>query len=676
MVELRVHGVSGTPPDQILDDPHPRRVDGDSASGFWRPRDPGDRRFTEEAYAWGGLTSGSPFRATWVLLAPFALVNAALAMRRRESRVAAAATRLFAASLTVTLVGSTYIVATDLLAWQCGSSAACVERNSYTHFLGWDWLEHPGRRIAISLALPVTVVAVLWLLARSTWQRAEAYVPEARVMPLVVQTPFDEPSLWDGRARGRLLRHLHVALAVASVSALAALAFVETSDRGEVQLGASSAVLALSIGLLLPGVRAHVSAARARLGQIALAGAWLASAAVFALGWSQPAMQDGVPAQLPGVERSVTYLFVGQLVLLAVLAAASRWTAAAVGLLALAVGAAFSAGVVVWGADLLGDPDTGELQLPEGIAWAARGTALVLGLVIVGAVVATLVVAVRRMFDVAPAHPLDRALRLARLTDRVPTCTAIATAVLLPLIVAGTAVVVAIDLGRADGIREQTTAPAWRGFTVAGSRLITLFAIGLVLLARASFRSATMRRRVGIVWDVATFWPRHAHPLAPPCYAERAVPELGQRIAFLRSGDPRRDVPGFRPSRVVVSAHSQGSVIAAAALLRQGQAVDGVALVTYGSPLDRLYHRYFPMYFGGSTTSVLRDRLDRRWVNLYRRTDPIGGPIADAGCDWEVPVHEPAGGGAVEGHSNYTREAHYRDALTQAEWWLSGRLYA
>jgi pimeloyl-ACP methyl ester carboxylesterase len=174
------------------------------------------------------------------------------------------------------------------------------------------------------------------------------------------------------------------------------------------------------------------------------------------------------------------------------------------------------------------------------------------------------------------------------------------------------------------------------------------------------------------VWDIATFWPRHAHPLAPPCYAERAVPELGSRIAELTNGDPASTDPRVRTSPVIVSAHSQGSAIAVAALLRQGQAVDRVALITYGSPLDRLYRRYFPAFFPLNTTAVLADRLDHRWINLYRVTDPIGGPVEAAGeCDWEVPLHHP-----LEGHGGYMREPYYRDALTTAQQWLSGRLSA
>ena len=36
--ELRVHGVSGTPPEEILQHPHVRRVAGDAEAGFYRRR--------------------------------------------------------------------------------------------------------------------------------------------------------------------------------------------------------------------------------------------------------------------------------------------------------------------------------------------------------------------------------------------------------------------------------------------------------------------------------------------------------------------------------------------------------------------------------------------------------------------------------------------------------------
>jgi len=38
VVELRVHGVSGTPPEELLDRQLVRQVAGDKIAGFYRPR--------------------------------------------------------------------------------------------------------------------------------------------------------------------------------------------------------------------------------------------------------------------------------------------------------------------------------------------------------------------------------------------------------------------------------------------------------------------------------------------------------------------------------------------------------------------------------------------------------------------------------------------------------------
>ena len=79
-----MHGVSGTPPDSILQMPHPwiSIVDGNESSGFFRRWLPGQQTVpTElgvhrvEAYSWGGLTSGPGLRALWLLALPFTLVD-------------------------------------------------------------------------------------------------------------------------------------------------------------------------------------------------------------------------------------------------------------------------------------------------------------------------------------------------------------------------------------------------------------------------------------------------------------------------------------------------------------------------------------------------------------------------------------------------------------------------
>jgi hypothetical protein len=64
-----------------------------------------------------------------------------------------------------------------------------------------------------------------------------------------------------------------------------------------------------------------------------------------------------------------------------------------------------------------------------------------------------------------------------------------------------------------------------------------------------------------------------------------------------------------------------------------------IGLLTYGSPLARLYGRWFPHYFGPAELTGLHGELDR-WRNLWRRTDPIGGPAGPLGVD-RGPLRDP-----------------------------------
>ena len=144
-----------------------------------------------------------------------------------------------------------------------------------------------------------------------------------------------------------------------------------------------------------------------------------------------------------------------------------------------------------------------------------------------------------------------------------------------------------------------------------------------MLLGVQTYRNARVRRTVGVIWDLATFWPRAAHPLAPPCYAERVVPELVHRATWLAK----------EQGGLVLSGHSQGSVLVAATVLQlPPEARERTALLTYGSPLCRLYLRAFPNYFSEKVINdiagaVAGGRGQERWVNLWRRTDPIGGAV-------------------------------------------------
>ena len=151
---------------------------------------------------------------------------------------------------------------------------------------------------------------------------------------------------------------------------------------------------------------------------------------------------------------------------------------------------------------------------------------------------------------------------------------------------------------------------------------------GLVLPALAAFLYAAWsnpakRRTIGILWDVGTFWPRSYHPLCPPCYAERAVPDLQRRMWWLHDND----------GRVMLVAHSQGTVLAVAALVQTACRPEGdhPALITFGSPVCKLYGWAFPAYFDHALLEPLAPGQAARvndWRNFFYPTDPIGGSVA------------------------------------------------
>ena len=190
----------------------------------------------------------------------------------------------------------------------------------------------------------------------------------------------------------------------------------------------------------------------------------------------------------------------------------------------------------------------------------------------------------------------------------------------------------------------------------AGNAVLSASVLGLLWVGRQAYRNPAQRRTVGIVWDLGTFWPRAVHPLAPPCYAERAVPDLIGRLEYLTGTGT--DGAGKDDGTVLLSCHSQGSVLGAVVLMQVGTPTSArTAFLTYGCPLARLYGRFFPAYFSGTALDrlggFLRDtdtdtdtdhrrcatddhrpaaadaveRATWRWRNLYRRSDPIGGAV-------------------------------------------------
>jgi hypothetical protein len=264
--------------------------------------------------------------------------------------------------------------------------------------------------------------------------------------------------------------------------------------------------------------------------------------------------------------------------------------------------------------------------------------------------------------DPTRAKSIRRDVFFGQIVDRVPS-------VIAPLVVAGSIITAAFGLLL---LLEHTTATGWVNSLVghitpsgtvrrppgffspvslegAGAYLAVMTMVGMVTVGLAAFRVPATRRSVGILWDIASVWPRSAHPLAAPCYAERAVPDLVTRISWLRE----------QPSspRVVLAGHSQGTVISAAVIFQlrtfdrrpDGPVLEGLGLLTFGCVLRRLYGRYFPVYFGPERMAELQQILTRgpadpaalpRWRNLWRYTDYLGGQVT-AGPAPVVPA-DPA----------------------------------
>ncbi|GAA1734698.1 hypothetical protein [Luedemannella helvata] len=738
--ELRVHGVSGAPAEEVLDRPWVGRVAGDNDAGFYRPRPethattgPGGAEL--EAYRWGNLTSGAAARALWLILLPFTLANMTVWLRPPAGRdgraVVRGLCRLFAVSLTATFVLTVVGVALDLIAWQCATPGSdCLRRRSWLRPFFTGFFEPTNRRLALAALVPLGVIALLWELARRSWARYESFRPTGERAD---GDGLASPTFWQGRIQVGRLRALHIAAALATVDAVLLYVLVRRDRAGGfagVDLGPLSASAARAIGVLLCvltgvvlGVCAAALLARGMVsrdeparwaGPAVRAVRWTAvGVTVATLGYALlPRARWPTMGALPGYGPLVTGLFAVQVGLLSALllvvavqvGAARRYGllrepllggfgAPVVGSIGLGLGIAFSAGVTYRVADYLDgaavpspadwadQPARLRLEPPLSFQWAAIGF-LVATIVVLLVYAWVRLVTVRRLRagaraatdedfpggrarNPARAAAVDDAVAGARATDHIGRAIGVAWGILAVGVLVATCLALA-------GVGPVQLAPSGspgarmlHTLTNAGTYLISLTVIALVILGVQAYRKQRVRRIVGVVWDLATFWPRAAHPLGVPCYAERAVPELANRAAWLAT----------ERGGVVLSGHSQGSVLAATAVLQVPRSArSGAALLTYGSPLRRLYGRAFPAYFHDGVFEEISGALDHgqpRWVNLWRRTDAIGGPVAPGGRDVRVvdPIaFDPPPGDRVPpviaGHFDYQLSPAFAVELT------------
>ncbi|MEU3901455.1 hypothetical protein [Streptomyces sp. NPDC045251] len=745
-LELLVHGVGGTTPAEMLDDPRTVRVTGDHVAAVFRRTEDADAesrpedyrgRPVPEAYVWCNLTSGNGTRALWLLLLPFMVVNLAHWMRptahgrTRTVRLYGLLVRLAGLTLTVLLVAGACEVALDLVAWQCAGTRACAERHSWLGFLSpvmsdGGWWSTPGRRLALAAAVPAVLTGLLWYLSLRTWRAYESQQPmdpetgpesgpetgpesgpetgpesgpESVPGEDPARTALGRPGFWYGRRLVARLRAAHTAAALLTVAAAvgAPAARFDRRPGGPATLDALGWLL---VAALAAGAVAVVAVVCRRgrserrldreLDERLVRLLPLAALALFVLtllygGWSRP--QWSSAGRLPG---DMTFggiaLVQGLLVLvLAVVAHALHRSSPdaraairglggpSVAMLACALGGVMSGGVAQRVADWLDGTGTSIDGPPVLLTWQASviPPLLVVVLLLCAALARhTWSLARAERAGIEDDHPgeagdpgrtrriaLTRAL--ATLTDRAPLLVAIVSATTLLLGAAALAGALVTDQVPTDAARGTYAVVhgAVQTAQALGSWLIGLGFILFVTWGRRAYKDASARRTIGILWDVGTFWPRAAHPFAPPCYAERAVPDLTWRMATWT-----RATGG----RLVISGHSQGSVLAASAAWQlEPPARKRVALLTYGSPLERLYGRWFPAHFGPAALGSLHEEVDC-WRNLYRRTDPIGGPMrlpGDSGPSVDrPPLKDPLTYGRTElhplpapilGHSDY-----------------------
>ncbi len=676
-----------------------------------------------EAYCWSNLTSGNGSRALWLLLLPFMVINLAHWMRPaatrrpRTVRLYGAIVRLLALSLTVLLTAAACEVALDLTAWQCAGVPDCSDQRSWLGFLSsaqGGWWSQPGRRLALAALVPTALVGLLWYLSNRTWSTYESARPlsgsgpEEGAPPAtapVVRPALGRPGFWYGRRLVARLRAAHTAAGFLTVTASVTGA---TARRDRAVAGPVPEVfgrlieVALVMGMLVvlwvvcrrgrSERRLDNRLDRAVVTYLPVTALALLVLASLHAGWSRPGWTSA--GTLPGdMTFRVVTLAQGALVVVLAVVSLSLYRRSpeprtvmrglggpAVAMLACALGGVMTGGVAQRVADWLdgpGSPGMGRSAVIEGPPVLLSWQASVIPVLLVLLLVPGLVLGVRTYRAARRLEPLIdseygqerpddvRTRQIARirataaLTDSAPGMLGLVSGATL-LLGAG-AVGGAWASGQVPGLAMDGSSPFIESVAEAaqstGSWLIGFGFLLFVACGRRAYRDASARRTIGILWDVGTFWPRAAHPFAPPCYAERAVPDLASRM----SGWTART-----RGRLVISGHSQGSVLAASAVWQLPAETRGrVALLTYGSPIERLYGRWFPAYFGPAQLHGLH-RSVHCWRNLWRATDPIGGavrlgeesgpevdrgPLKDPlvyGRTPEHPLPEP-----VLGHSDY-----------------------
>jgi hypothetical protein len=686
--EIRVHGVSGTPPREMLyTDPIPR-LDGDKYARIFRKRPSLDanhtsgRPYNTEAFHWGSLTTGHWLTSLWILLAPFAFANVAGWMALRRSAWHRSTIRLAGLALTSLLVAQMgYVVVAVPILYATNNS----------------WSESSLAILRSGTALGYVLLFGALVLRLSTQSHFDplSYAKRFRLLfspTLAAMKPpnqpdsggwsdpaaakVTEPVMWQVHSIVHRLRRVHYATGQFVV----VLILAGVVDSNAMRWVAVSGLAATALLLVLTSAAPENRLVLFSTAWITIAAEGVALAAVAML-----TLHTGT-LDLDAIHRTTFHVAIA---LGAASAVAIVGGVPGIGALTIAtfLGGAFGVGAGLVAEDAL---SIGENLVAQGGAWVLPASLIFVLFVALVAVLLTYF---------GPPD-LSGESFLSRITTRITRRSRflLMSAAGFGLIAGAAAVVqgcittdgmcqpdsltsfpgsdaavfglltaVLVLLGIRLGAKKPVAAAllaigaatvAWIGLTdptigafaprsyleaLPLSRTLIfiapIFAIGRSVLG--AYRQGASSRKVGVVWDVASFWPRWFHPLAPPAYGPKVITELQKHLG---TGDVD-----------VLAAHSQGSVIAAIATQQALMAGSGVpsGVITYGSPIRLLYTKLFPDTGIDELVNDLPPRLRRGWVNLWRVDDPIGG--------------EPLGGSVESvldslgtGHSGYELGKPYR----------------
>ena len=703
--EFRIHGVSGSDGPTMLQHPHVVQVAGKSPTAIYRRWDPGGRGglsvpWPVEAYSWGGLTTRPLAAASWIVLTPFMLYNVAFFMlpaggaKPGHHRWARRILRLLALAATVQLVNGAVIVLVSTIGWQ----NAAMRSGDPGWWIGWYTRLDAGPRVGLALAVVGGIVGGLWLASVRTANRYEK-----REMSVSTGDDHDwklrKPSFWHGVIVVTRQRNLHVGAALAFAALSVALLPTQHVVWQVVEVSAATIVLVVAVAATATSTvdrdrqldnRGSASRYRFR----AVAGAGVLVLVVTALGCLWMVDGTGQSSIAPAVVNSTRAVLAIQAILLIGLVLTvwvlrrsdesqragewqpflGGWLTPLVCLLAVLVGGLLWAATNLAVARLFGQPDgvhlsaqrptSSTLFVPDEVFAFAIGMVATLPALLIAGVVLWRAYGrkvhqftegddqVRAWYPESGQAPGDavgqvaRAWALASLTDGVDVLVAI-----VGLAWAGgvTAVEVAALLALPQVVALGGVVDVLVTFGVGVSALTAIVLVGML---RSTYANSGRRRAVGALWDVATFWPRATHPLAPPCYAEQAVPEIVDRVVLLTGqrsdhlSQPSTQLqppPTVSSSPVLITGYSQGSLIAPAVVAQlPPSTIDKVALLTLACPFRRLYGRAFPAYFSHEYAVELNELLMKgsapessgkqatrvgKWLNVVRHTDYIGSWI-------------------------------------------------